>query len=377
MVSLVRNLFGKRVLVVEDDFHAARDLAFRLRAIGAEVVGPVPGVEEALETIASTPDIRAAVLDINLGGQTVFPVADELDRLGLPFVFATGYDPDVLPSRHSQKLVLRKPLEEDAVAAALEGLVLNVPVKGSEAARNEILARIGETGRAAMLGSLHRVYLPRGAVLEVPRQTVSRVYFPLDCVLSLIVVGDKKTRIETGLIGREGLSGFGIAEGDERTPYELANQIEGFALSISADAFMEALDALPNLQTLARRFSRALSVQVSHTALANGRFKVPTRLARWLLMVHDRVSRDTFELTHEYLAVMLGIRRPSVTEALHILEGEKGIRSTRSTIRIVDRDILKARAGEAYGGPEAEYARMMTLPSIRPHVVAETSAEFE
>ncbi len=373
MNSPGQSLSAKKVLVVEDDFYVASDLASRLRSIGFEVVGPCPRVDQALAAVATTRDLGAAVLDINLDGETVFPVADALERLGLPFIFATGYDPDRVPSRHSGTLVLRKPLEEDAIAAALMDTLPARSVDSSEARGNEILARLGEAKLREMLSSLQRVYLPRGAVLEVPRQAVSRVYFPLDCVLSLIVVGRDGTRIETGLIGKEGLSGFGLVEGDGHTPYELVNQIEGFTLSMQASAFVPLLDATPVLEMLARRFSRALSVQVSHTALANGRFNVQARLARWLLMIHDRIPKDTFDLTHDYLAIMLGVRRPSVTDALHILEGKKGIRSTRSSIRILDREILKSLAGEAYGGPEESYARVMELPLTGRTMTARSS----
>jgi CRP-like cAMP-binding protein len=101
------------------------------------------------------------------------------------------------------------------------------------------------------------------------------------------------------------------------------------------------------------------SVQVAHTALANGRAKIEERLARWLLMVHDRIDGDEVNLTHDFIALMLGVRRPGVTDALHALEGKGLIRSTRGVLRIVDREGLEVIANAIYGVPEAEYRRLI------------------
>lgn len=100
-------------------------------------------------------------------------------------------------------------------------------------------------------------------------------------------------------------------------------------------------------------------VQTAQTALVNGHHKLEERLARWLLMVHDRVDGDRFNLTHEFLATMLGVRRPGVTMALHVLEGRGVIRSKRSEVIVIDRDGLEELAAGSYGVPEAEYSRIM------------------
>ncbi len=355
-------LSGRTILVVEYDYQLAMALARQLSELGAVVLGPSSNVEDALRQIASTDHLAGAILDANLGEEMVFPVADELERLHIPFLFATGYEPDVIPAHHRERIVLRKPLEEDAVAAALLRATNLQGISLEEASRNQILARLAKSQLAVIAPVLRRVYLPRGALLEVPHQDVSQIFFPLDCIISLIAVASDGTRTEAGLIGKEGMSGTGLAVGDDQTPHELVNQIEGEALVMTADAFLAVMTRVPDLRLLANRFARALSVQVSHTALANGSFKVPRRLARWLLMVDDRTDGDAFNLTHDYLAIMLAVRRPSVTDALHILEGEGLIRSTRSNIAIRDRRGLVAYAGQGYGLPEAEYVRLMSLP---------------
>lgn len=109
---------GKRILVVEDDYFIAKCLARDLRRAGAEVLGPAPTVGEALDLIAAGP-LDGAVLDVNLRGEMAFPVADALARSGVPFIFATGYSADMLPRRYAAVPRCDKPVDPDALAAAL------------------------------------------------------------------------------------------------------------------------------------------------------------------------------------------------------------------------------------------------------------------
>ncbi len=355
-------LVGKSILIVEDEYHIATELSSQLSSTGIDVVGPTANVDDALALISRRPYLSGAVLDIKLGDMNVFPVADELKRLGIPYVFATALEPDQIPARHADRMVLRKPVEDGAVLTALSHEVRRSSVSVEQACRNRLLAKLSHRSLDLILTKLEMVTLPRGAVMERANQTVSKVYFPIDCVGSLIVVGREGTRIETGLVGREGMTGTGVADGDDRTLYELITQIDGEALAIKADDFAAVLVAIPELRVLSGRFARSLGIQVSYTALSNARFEVRQRLARWLVMVHDRVPGREFRLTHNYLAIMLGVRRPSVTEALHKLEGHKLIRSTRGNIEIRDRRGLVSAAGEACGTPEEEYERLMALP---------------
>ncbi|MGA1835175.1 helix-turn-helix domain-containing protein [Rhizobium wenxiniae] len=355
-------LTGDHILIVEDDYFIASQLASKLSDAGILIAGPTPTVADALARLNQTPLIAGAVLDVILGDELVFSVADELDRRAIPFVFATGFEPDVIPKRHADKIVLRKPLAERSVLDALSQLPQTEPIRDADACRNGILALLSEQTRKMVLPELKRVTLPQGAILELPNQKVSRVYFPIDCVLSVVVVATGGSRIETGLIGSEGLTGAGLSGGDNQTPYELVTQIQGDTLVMPADGFVSFSSINPELQLLAARYARALGVQVSHTALANGRFDLKQRLARWLAMVHDRVPGKSLQLTHDYLSVMLGVRRSSVTNTLHVLEGEHLIRSNRGSIEVRDVNGLVAAAGEAYGSPEAEYHRLMALP---------------
>ena len=107
------------------------------------------------------------------------------------------------------------------------------------------------------------------------------------------------------------------------------------------------------------RYAESTVIQMAHTALANGRHTLTQRLARWLLMSQDRLERDEIPLTHEFLSLMLGVRRPGVTEALHLLEGEHIVKAVRGSVTILDRAKLEAVASDSYGTPEAEYARLI------------------
>lgn len=108
------------------------------------------------------------------------------------------------------------------------------------------------------------------------------------------------------------------------------------------------------------RYGQTLTVQAAHTALANVTRPVEVRLARWVLMAHDRADGDELALTHDYLSIMLGVRRPSVTTALHILEGNLLIKGTRGTITVRDRPGLEEFSDGSYGKPENEYARLIS-----------------
>lgn len=222
-------LVGKSILIVEDEYHIATELSSQLSSTGIDVVGPTANVDDALALISRRPYLSGAVLDIKLGDMNVFPVADELKRLGIPYVFATALEPDQIPARHADRMVLRKPVEDGAVLTALSHEVRRSSVSVEQACRNRLLAKLSHRSLDLILTKLEMVTLPRGAVMERANQTVSKVYFPIDCVGSLIVVGREGTRIETGLVGREGMTGTGVADGDDRTLYELITQIDGEA----------------------------------------------------------------------------------------------------------------------------------------------------
>ena len=136
-------------------------------------------------------------------------------------------------------------------------------------------------------------------------------------------------------------------------------QNAGAGLRLSTPDLEEVIDERPSLHRLLLRYAHALNIQTSATAFANANHTLEMRLARWLLMCHDRVDGDEIEITHEFMAMMLGVRRAGVTTTLHVLEGNGLIRSTRRMVAVRDRAKLEELADDAYGLPEAEYARLM------------------
>ena len=169
--------------------------------------------------------------------------------------------------------------------------------------------------------------------------------------------------MEVGVIGREGLVGVPVVLGAGSCPHDVFVQMPGSFSRIASREFRNALDASPTLRARCLLFVQSYLVQTSFTAMANARFSVEHRLARWILMCHDRGNDDEIHVTHDFLAMMLGCRRPGVTVATHLLEGERMIRARRGRITVLDREKLVALAGDSYGRPEAEYERLLAGPA--------------
>jgi CRP-like cAMP-binding protein len=155
------------------------------------------------------------------------------------------------------------------------------------------------------------------------------------------------------------MSGTAVVLGNGRSPYSTYMQVAGRAQRIGVEEFRGAIDGAKELQHILFKFVQAFSVQTAHTAIANARATVEERLARWLLMAHDRIDGDELLLTHEFLALMLGVRRAGVTVAIHALESRALIQSGRGHIWVLDRKGLEETAGGYYGTPESEYRRLM------------------
>jgi len=165
--------------------------------------------------------------------------------------------------------------------------------------------------------------------------------------------------VEGGMFGHDGFSPVQAAIGSDTSPHEVVMQAAGHGLRIALAAFQIALKQSPHFAHVLACYTQALSIQVTFTALSNATHSVDERLARWLLMCHDRMNGDELLLTHDYIALMLAVRRPSVTTSLHVLEGNHFIRSERGRIVIRDRAAMEEFAHDAYGRPEEEYRRLV------------------
>jgi CRP-like cAMP-binding protein len=224
---------------------------------------------------------------------------------------------------------------------------------------NRLLMALSDDDRALLQPSLVLVTLKRGEVMITPNEPITHVYFPIDCLGSIVAITRDKRRIEVGIFGREGMSSTSLLHGTNTTPHENFTQVEGTALHMGADDLRSAIRQSPSLHEVLLRYVEAFQVQVAYTALSHGSFTIEERLARWLLMCHDRLPGDDLPLVHEFLSMMLGVRRSGVTIAIQTLEGTGAIRATRGHIVVHDRATLEETANGSYGVPEAEYRRLI------------------
>jgi CRP-like cAMP-binding protein len=225
--------------------------------------------------------------------------------------------------------------------------------------RNLLLASLSSGDLGLLQPHLGPVGLPLRHVLEKPDKRVDAVYFPESGFASVVAVQSKGTQVEVGLIGREGMSGLTIVLGDHRSPHSTYMQAAGQGQRIGTVALRKAMQQSASLRAAFLKYVQVFMVQTAHTAIANARAKLDERLARWILMADDRLEGMSLPLTHEFLSLMLGVRRAGVTEAIHALEAQKLIQSARSQIVVLNRKGIERKAGDAYGVPEAEYRRLI------------------
>lgn len=201
------------------------------------------------------------------------------------------------------------------------------------------------------------VTLDQDQTLFESKKPITNVYFFESGLSSEVVFATKS--IEVGCIGHEGCSGVPVLLGVDSSPHKAFMQAGGTALRIASADLTELIDTNRAIRELLLRYAHVFMIQIAATALADGRYDIEQRLARWLLMCQDRLG-DELPLTHDFLSVMLGVRRPSVTDALHKLEGNRAIRAERALITVRDRAALEEKAGDSYGIPEAEYRRLIS-----------------
>jgi len=220
------------------------------------------------------------------------------------------------------------------------------------------LALLSHDDYAALEPVLEKIDLPQGFVLSAPGEPLEYCYFPLSGVISTVVTSPSGKRTEIGLLGREGVSPASVALGAADTPYLVVMQVPGHGVRVPIATMRNIIETRPEVKSLLSRWAHVALSQAAFTALSNAIHPVDERLARWILMCHDRVDGDAIDLTHEFLAIMLSVRRPSVTVALHVLEGKQLIYSHRGTIIVRDRKALEQFAADSYGGAEREYERL-------------------
>ncbi len=218
------------------------------------------------------------------------------------------------------------------------------PVKPATRPWNLVLASLPAEDYRRLSRKLQTVNLAFGQILYEPGKTIKYVYFPVDCLISLLTAVDRRRNLEVGMVGSEGMAGMPFILGVGVSGVRALVQGAGTALRIAAAPFRIEFDRSPPLQQALYRYTYALMAQISQTAACNRFHGAEARLARWLLMTRDRVRDDRFSLTHEFLAHMLGVRRVGVTEAAGVLKRRGVIDYSRGRITILDERKLKAAA---------------------------------
>ena len=225
---------------------------------------------------------------------------------------------------------------------------------------NGLIQGLPRAARNQMLGRCEPVELAAGVILCEADEPYAHAYFPLVGFISLGAAMHSRQPLEMGLIGNEGMLGVTLALGVTVAPMRAVVQGPGSALRMTAAQIrLELNDNPPLLHTL-NRYLYVLIMQWSHTAACTHFHEIELRLARWLLMTHDRVQTNHFHLTHEFLASMLGVRRSGITIAAGALQQRGLIQYTRGDIHILDRPGLEAASCACYDVLLADYARLLS-----------------
>ncbi|HKB96919.1 MAG TPA: Crp/Fnr family transcriptional regulator [Rhizomicrobium sp.] len=226
------------------------------------------------------------------------------------------------------------------------------------ASRNLLLAALAPPDFALLQPDLETMDLPVRRQLELRNRPIEFVYFLHSGLASMVVSAGANHNIEVGIVGSEGMTGLAILLESERPWCETFIQTAGTAWRLPAESLRAAMAQSHPLRRVLLRYANFLVSQMAYTALANGRYKIEERLARWLLMADDRADGNAIHLTHEFLALMLGARRAGVTNALSEFQRRGVLRVKRGVIGILDRGGLEEAANGSYGVPEAEYQRL-------------------
>jgi CRP-like cAMP-binding protein len=195
---------------------------------------------------------------------------------------------------------------------------------------------------------------------------IEQVYFPVDGVASLVITTSEGASAEVGTIGSEGIVGLPICLGDRDAPSSVYVQVPGTALRMDAGVFRRELGASPTLNLTMLRYAHAFFNQVAQSAACAHLHKVEQRCCRWLLMARDRMPPGDFLLTHEFLGMMLGVRRTTVTDVMGILQKAGLIRYRRGHVTILDHEGLRQRACECYEISKLEFDRLLGDTAVAP-----------
>jgi CRP-like cAMP-binding protein len=225
--------------------------------------------------------------------------------------------------------------------------------------RNKILSLLPPPELEALLDHAEMVTIESEQLLYEPDQPISYAYFPEDCVISLVTALEDGDQVEAMTVGNDGFTGIPIFHGLSSSMLRGIGQITGNSRRVAAADFRKLTAQCAGLKRLLHRYAQFTFETVSQSAACNRLHVIEQRCARWLLMSHDRVGRDRFDLTQEFLAQMLGVRRPGVTVAMGVLEKAGLITHGRGNITVVNRAGLEKASCECYRTIRARQAKLI------------------
>jgi CRP-like cAMP-binding protein len=223
---------------------------------------------------------------------------------------------------------------------------------------NRLLVALPKDEYEHLLPHLEKVSLPLRKILYEANEPIAHVFFPLVGVVSLVIM-DGRFTLEVGIIGNEGMVGTPVFLESDRSPTRAIAQIPGEAMRMEIKTFQKEMKRHGTLFGLVQRHTQTMINQISQSIVCNRRHSVEKRMCRWLLMSHDRVGTDEFPLTHEFLAQMLGVCRPTVTAVAGTLQKAGLITYHRGRITVVDRKRLEAACCECYKVVSKELDRLL------------------
>lgn len=231
---------------------------------------------------------------------------------------------------------------------------------------NHLLAALPAAVQERIYPHLKRVPMPLGKVIYESGAELRNVYFPTDCIVSLLYVLENGASAEISVVGNEGLIGIALFMGGETTPSRAIVQSAGFAYQLAGQLLKEEFHRDADMQQLLLRYTQSLITQMTQTAVCNRHHSLDQQLCRWLLLSLDRLRTNQLTMTQELIANMLGVRREGVTEAAGKLQGLGVIRYQRGRITVLDRPKLESLCCECYAVVKKETDRLLPPQSSIP-----------
>ena len=224
--------------------------------------------------------------------------------------------------------------------------------------QNKLLAALSEDARKRIFPKLKYVEMALGEVIYESHQSIEYVYFPVDCIISLLYMMVNGSSAEISVVGNEGMAGVAVVMGGESTPNRFIVQSHGHAFRMPAADLKQEFNQHSEIRIITLRFTQALITQMSQTAVCNRHHSIDQQLCRWLLLSLDRLNNKELNMTQELIANMLGVRREGVPEAAGKLQKLGVIEYRRGRIVVLDRPKLETLSCECYGVVRRENSRL-------------------